>query len=149
MVYFSFDRSYEHNEEYKSKEKTPVESKNTLKDWIKGIPLILFVIFGLIVCLIEKIFTFNKKLPDDVDKVKTWYLEFDDEEDHCAVREVGVDENGKVVVLAPYEKNGSLEYMGFWCDEDDDIDFFENIIGVKHITKEEFEAVWNSFEEPV
>ena len=148
MVYFSFDDSFEHNEEYKSKKEPPVESKNTLKDWLMLIPWFFFIIFGLIVCLIEKIFTFNKKLPDDVDKVKTWYLEFDDE-NHWASREVGVDENGKVVVLAPYEKNGSLEYFGFWCDEDMDIDFYENIIDVKHITKEEFEAVWNSFEEPV
>ena len=148
MVYFSFDDSFEHNEEYKSKKEPPIESKNTLKDWLMLIPWFFFIIFALIVCLIEKIFTFNKKLPDDVDKVKTWYLEFDDE-NHWASREVGVDENGKVVVLAPYEKNGSLEYFGFWCDEDMDIDFYENIIDVKHITKEEFEAVWNSFEEPV
>ena len=143
MIYFKFKKGIIHNQEYLSnQEKESKETKSTFKDYFMMIPIFFLIIIGLIVELFEKIFSINQYLIDDVDSVDTWYIEFDDQEYNVAIREVGLDKDGRYAVVAPYK-----DYLGFWCDEDFGFDFYNTIVGVEEISKEEFEQVWNAFSE--
>ncbi|MCR4768860.1 MAG: hypothetical protein K5874_01420 [Bacteroidaceae bacterium] len=142
MIYLKFKKDIKHTSEY---------SINTLgnkkvSNFKSRVPAILFMIvlpFLMIIAginaLFEKIF---KRIPDDVDSVDTWYIEFDDQEYNVAIREVGLDKDGRYAVIAPYK-----DYLGFWCDEDFNFDFYNTIVGVEEISKEQFEQVWNAFSE--
>lgn len=142
MIYLKFKKGIKHTSEYSIN----TEENNKSSDFKSRISAILFMIvlpfltiIAGIYALFEKIF---KRIPDDVESVDTWYIEFDDQEYNVAIREVGLDKDGRYAVIAPYK-----DYLGFWCDEDFNFDFYNTIVGVEEISKEEFEQVWNAFSE--
>jgi len=63
-----------------------------------------------------------------------WYMEFD--ESGFVIREMGIDENGKVLFASPYKKN-----PGFWIESDMKLTDFEN----DEISSEDFSLLWNEY----
>ena len=70
--------------------------------------------------------------------VEVWCVEYDDEEDNVVIREIGLDVNGKVVWQAPCDN-----FLGFWTDQDDDIEYYKTIMDFHFIQKEEFDELWD------
>jgi len=69
------------------------------------------------------------------DKVKTWYIEYD-EITQFAIREVGVDDDNNVIVKAPWKNN-----LGFWLDES--LKYEDYILfNITQVTSVEFESLW-------
>lgn len=77
----------------------------------------------------------NPDFNEHIACVALWYIEFNEEENY-AEREVGIDEEGRVIIKAPYLRN-----LGFWCDSDMSLDDFKRF-PLKRITREEFEEKW-------
>jgi len=66
--------------------------------------------------------------------VKEWLIEFD--EKNGPWREIGLDNNGEIILAGPDEKN-----YGFWLDQDMTINDFEG----EEISEQEFEKAWATF----
>lgn len=85
---------------------------------------------------------FPKANPDfekEIDLVFIWYLEFDDTK-KAPIRELGLDNDGKVIAKMPYKDN-----YGYWTDNNLNYDDFLNTFKTQEISKEEFEMKWSSF----
>lgn len=80
----------------------------------------------------------NPDFEENCKNINFWYIEFDDAEFHLAIKEMGVDKNGKVVFWAPSKRN-----YGYWCDSDVDIELYKQF-NITYITKDEFYAYWNT-----
>lgn len=78
----------------------------------------------------------NPTLEDNINKVHTWYIEYDTEEKYTR-REIGLDENEVVVFKAPYSDN-----YGFWCDVDMNLDDYYRCFEPHKIPREEFDKLW-------
>lgn len=129
-----FDATIQHVPDYHPKEK---ETKNM--PWLFVFLLFLLFILSIPFLLYDYFISLKKGVLDKVENVKTWYVEFDDEEDNVVAREIGVDDNNAIVVKAPFK-----DYYGFWADNDADLNFYKSICGAQIISKAEFEELWNS-----
>ncbi|MBQ6208921.1 MAG: hypothetical protein IJK42_04000 [Prevotella sp.] len=69
-------------------------------------------------------------------QVKTWYVEYDIEKQHTN-REVGTDDDGHVIVKAPFGRN-----LGLWVDEELNDDDYKRL-GATAISSIEFETLWS------
>lgn len=78
---------------------------------------------------------FDKK----IDMVGTWLIEFENDS-YYPNREIGLDGDGKTIMIMPWEKN-----YGYWTDNNLVIENFRNNFKTVNITREEFEKHWNSF----
>ena len=77
---------------------------------------------------------FDKKY----DLVKTWLLEFENENSE-PLREVGLDNQNRVIVIGPFGKN-----LGYWTDNSLMYSDFERFNPEK-ITPVLFDQLWNQF----
>ena len=82
----------------------------------------------------------NPDFDDKIRDVRQWILEVDDEEG-TPEREIGLDENGKVVMIMPWKNN-----YGFWTDSPVQIDDLAKTHEMNFVDKEEFERLWTAFE---
>jgi hypothetical protein len=78
---------------------------------------------------------FDKK----IDMVGTWLIEFENDS-YYPNREVGLDSNGKTIMIMPWERN-----YGYWTDNNLIIENFRSHFKTIDITRAEFEKYWNSF----
>lgn len=78
----------------------------------------------------------SKTYEQNLEKVRTWILEID-KESRCPNREIGLDENRNVVLIAPDEKD-----YGFWTDSNMKLQDFESKKGFKLTTQEAFNKLW-------
>ncbi len=81
----------------------------------------------------------NPDFDNRIDLVKTWYLEFENET-NPPTREVGVDDNGKVIVITPYKNN-----IGYWVDNNLSLDMFKQRFFANEVSKNEFELLWSKY----
>lgn len=72
------------------------------------------------------------------DKVKTWYIEYDDENEYTN-REIGIDKNDKVIVIAPYKRN-----LGVWVDSDLTLDDYRRF-DINTVSSNEFNNYWEKY----
>src|SRR6188508_1227558 len=82
----------------------------------------------------------NPDFDDKIRDVRQWILEVDDEEG-TPEREIGLDENGKVMMIMPWRSN-----CGFWTDSPVQIDDLAKTHEMNFADKEEFERLWTAFE---
>lgn len=131
MLYFKFNEKIE-NPEF-------INYEPTFKERIL---VALFSPLKLLLWLDEKLTPPKDCFPTDVFSVDTWYIEYDEQEYNIAVREIGLDKDGRYAIMAPFKDSNF-----FWWDEDCDFAFYKNTFDIQMITKEEFEHVWNSYSE--
>ena len=82
----------------------------------------------------------NPDFDGKITNVKQWILEVD-EEDGTPEREIGLDDNGKVMMIMPWKDN-----YGFWTDSPVQIDELAKTQETNFVDKEEFERLWTEFE---
>ena len=70
------------------------------------------------------------------DDVETWFVEYDEENDYTN-REIGLDKDGHVIVLGPFQRN-----LGYWVDNDYTLQNYEDHFDVQYIDKAIFEDLW-------
>ena len=80
----------------------------------------------------------NPDFNDEYDRVILWYIEYDDIKKYIN-REIGINENGEISVVAPYKGN-----LGFWIDSDLNIEDFEKF-DLEQISKSDFDYLWEMF----
>lgn len=110
-----------------------VKFKDTSYSSYRKIPFLSKMLSGIIGLFLPNA---NPTLGNNIFKVYIWYIEYDTKEDYTN-REVGLDENGSVVFKAPYGKN-----LGFWCNEDMQLDDYYRRFNSEKIEKSEFERMW-------
>lgn len=71
-----------------------------------------------------------------IDQVREWYIEFDEDEP-IPIREIGVDENSKVIAKMPYKNN-----YGYWTDNSLTYDDFLERFDTTEISQADFEDKW-------
>lgn len=74
-----------------------------------------------------------------IDEVESWMVEFDEE--NIPIREIGIDDKGKVVLKMPYKKN-----YGYWTDNSLEYEDFTSSFMTVKIRQEEFEEKWEEIE---
>ena len=74
------------------------------------------------------------------DDVETWFIEYDEENDYTN-REIGLDKDGHVIVLGPFQSN-----LGYWVDNDFSLQNYEDYFDVQYIDKAVFEELWREIE---
>ena len=72
--------------------------------------------------------------------VRTWLVEFTNDENEYASREIGFDNDGSPIVFSPWRRN-----FGLWTDEDIEYNYFIDKFDATQISKQEFEKYWNKF----
>lgn len=90
---------------------------------------------GCVLSLLRFVFSFleaNPDYEDKIDYVATWLIEYDDEKYHVTIKEIGLDENGQVIVKMPDERN-----YGYWPDTDFKLEGFKRL-GAQEIKHDEF-----------
>lgn len=70
------------------------------------------------------------------DDVFKWLIEFDGK-GKLITREIGIDEEGNVVMKMPFEKN-----YGFWLDTNAKMEYFNDNFHTEKINKAKFELKW-------
>lgn len=78
----------------------------------------------------------NPDFDDMYYRVKTWYVEYD-EENNYTNREVGLDSNGEVIFKAPYKKD-----LGFWVEKDLTLKDYSDSFEIHYVNKSEFDMLW-------
>jgi hypothetical protein len=92
---------------------------------------------GVISAVIPKA---NPDFENKFNLVKKWIIEVDNETG-IPQREIGMDENGRIIVKMPFKKN-----YGFWTDSNLVFTDFKNEFDTTKITKDTFENYWNIFD---
>jgi hypothetical protein len=82
----------------------------------------------------------NPDYDNRIDDVKTWLIEID-EETNLPNREIGLDENGNVIMIMPDDRN-----YGYWTDNNLKKEDFENHFETEEKDSEEFDELWNKLE---
>ena len=82
----------------------------------------------------------NPDFDGKIANVRQWILEVD-EEDGRPEREIGLDDNGKVMMIMPWKDN-----HGFWTDSPVQIDELAKSQEMNFVDKEEFERLWTEFD---
>lgn len=70
-----------------------------------------------------------------IDRVEYWMVEFDEE--NIPIREIGIDDEGKVILKMPYKKN-----YGYWTDNSLEYKDFVAFFMAVGVTQKEFEQKW-------
>ncbi len=81
----------------------------------------------------------NPDYDDQIDDVRTWLIEIVDESDFPN-REIGLDNDGKAIMILPNEDN-----YGYWTDNNLKLKDFRENFEIEEIGKEEFDRLWNDF----
>ncbi|HEY4151607.1 MAG TPA: hypothetical protein VGM41_21860 [Chitinophagaceae bacterium] len=79
----------------------------------------------------------NPDFEEDIEKVKYWLLECDIESG-IPQREIGVDEQGRVLMKMPWKDN-----YGYRTDNNLLLTGFKEHFNVSEITKDSFERAWD------
>ena len=79
---------------------------------------------------------FDKKINEAV----FWLIEYEDDS-YFPNREIGLDLQGKPIMIMPWRKN-----YGYWTDNNLVIKDFRSHFEIVNISKEEFEKQWKLFE---
>jgi hypothetical protein len=96
---------------------------------------------NLAITILTKIFPVaNPDFEDKIDDVKYWLVECD-VASGAPEREIGIDENGRVILKMPYKEN-----CGSWTDNNLLLKDFKEHFEVREITKEDFEQKWVLFD---
>ena len=82
----------------------------------------------------------NPDYEEQIDNVTTWLVEIDNKHRYPN-REIGIDENGVVIMTMPDERN-----HGYWTDNNLIQSDFEEHFDTIEIEKEMFDKLWNEFE---
>ena len=82
----------------------------------------------------------NPDFENEIDKINTWLIEFD--AGGIPEREIGLDKDGKVVMIMPWKDN-----YGYWTDNNLNLTDFMNGFTYSEIENEYFEHRWNNFAE--
>jgi hypothetical protein len=80
--------------------------------------------------------TANPDFENKIDKVKYWLIECDNETG-IPQREVGLDEEEKIILKMPYRKN-----YGYWIDNNLLLNDFKEHFIISEISKQYFEESW-------
>jgi hypothetical protein len=95
----------------------------------------------VLISVLEKVIPkANPDFEDKIDGVKHWLLEFDINTE-IPQREIGMDKEGKVILIMPYKSN-----YGFWTDNNLLLKDFKEHFNISEISKEIFEYNWNIFD---
>jgi hypothetical protein len=78
----------------------------------------------------------NPDFENKYDLVSLWYIEYDDEQYNCAIREIGLDSNKEIIVKAPYKKN-----YGFWTDSSATMDDYKKW-NIEYVSPNIFNDLW-------
>lgn len=78
----------------------------------------------------------NPDFDDKIQLIAFWLLEFTSA-DSIPQREIGLRNDGEVVVKMPYKEN-----YGYWSDNNLTYHDFQKLFEVEYITKEYFEEMW-------
>lgn len=81
----------------------------------------------------------NPDFEKEIDKVKSWLIEIDNETG-IPEREIGLDENGNTILKMPYKVN-----RGYWTDNNLLLEDFKRLFNVSEIDKSGFETRWKNF----
>ena len=79
----------------------------------------------------------NPDFDEKIRHVVLWYIEYDTNI-NCAIREIGVDSDNRIITKAPYHNN-----LGYWTDSDMTIGDYDSQFSLIKIKKSDFESVWN------
>ena len=71
--------------------------------------------------LIGSVLNANPDFDSKIDEVEQWLIEYDDIEYHQAIREIGIDTQGNIIIKMPDNRN-----YGFWSDAGLTINDFRN-----------------------
>lgn len=82
----------------------------------------------------------NPDFEDTYKLVSSWYIEFDIKKS-LTTREIGLNKNGAVILIGPYNNN-----YGYWTDNKLDIVDYRKF-HLAEISQEEFIKYWNKFKQ--
>jgi hypothetical protein len=82
----------------------------------------------------------NPDFDEQIQNVKEWILEVDDE-DGMPMREVGLDDKGNAIMIMPWKEN-----YGFWSDSLFSVDNLATSYAITFSNKAEFDKLWEEFE---
>lgn len=85
------------------------------------------------------LFLIPKANPDydgKIDDALEWQLEIE-EESKLPIREIGIDRNGKVLMIMPWQRN-----YGYWTDNSMTLELFISQFKATSISKDESEENW-------
>jgi hypothetical protein len=82
----------------------------------------------------------NPDFDEQIQNVKEWILEVDDE-DGMPMREVGLDDKGNAIMIMPWKEN-----YGFWSDSLFSVDNLATSYAITFSNKAEFDKLWKEFE---
>lgn len=83
----------------------------------------------------------NSKFDKNIENVKYWLIEFKNG-DQYPNREIGLDILQQPIMMMPWRNN-----YGYWIDNNLMLSDFKSIFSANEITKEEFEKLWDQFEQ--
>lgn len=81
----------------------------------------------------------NPDFDNIIDNVCEWQLEINTK-DNSPNREIGVDQNGQVIIIMPWNNN-----YGYWTDSNIPLDYFKDHFKATEITQTQFDNNWNLF----
>ena len=82
----------------------------------------------------------NPDFEEKIDEVKIWLIEIDRETKYPN-REIGIDKDGRVIMIMPYERN-----YGYWTDNNLQEKDFKSHFETEEIAEMEFNRLWKEFE---
>ena len=82
----------------------------------------------------------NPDFENQIQNINIWLIEFD--EDGIPEREIGLDKDGKTVMIMPWKDN-----YGYWTDNNFNLQDFENGFNSSEIEKDYFEKEWIQFDQ--
>jgi hypothetical protein len=82
----------------------------------------------------------NPDFDGKIQDVRQWILEVDDEEG-TPDREIGLDDNGNVLMIMPWRNN-----YGFWTDSNVRVDELAKSHKMNFVDRQEFEKLWSEFD---
>lgn len=116
------------------------EAPKTEKEEGKPNKVKMFLVESAIGILNKIIPEANPDYDNKIDDVKTWLVEINDK-DGYPNREIGIDENGFVIMTMPDDKN-----YGYWTDNNLKENGFKQHFKTFEIGKEMFDKLWDEFE---
>lgn len=91
--------------------------------------------------ILAKIFPVaNPEFENKIDDVEYWLVECD-KESGIPQREIGLDQQGRVIMKMPFKDN-----YGYWTDNNLLLNDFKEHFAVSEISKEVFEEQWTLFD---
>jgi len=82
----------------------------------------------------------NPDFDDKIDKVRYWLLECDSGSG-IPEREIGIDDQGRVILKMPYRNN-----YGYWTDNNLTLNDFKTTFATSEISRESFDKEWELFD---